>query len=488
MTTAGAHATGSAARWLRRLRLALLALLVVPLLHYALVCATAAVPPRFVAQQAAVGKARDDPDRREIGQSYRRRRGQIVEVRLAGTPEQIGHAHARLLYPEMVRIEAAVQAELVERVPWAPLRWLLVDAARLRFRHLARATPLERQRELAAQAAAFAPDPFAGLMPTFQRFLFLHSLYDVMLSFEGAALVGCTSFVLTGPAARAGHTLLGRAFDFEGPAILDAEKAVFVVREEGAIPYASVSWPGFVGATTGLNARGLAVVIHGARASEPDPDGEPVAETVRQLLARAPDVATAVRLVQGRDPMVSHLLLLADGSGSAAVVERAPGHAAFVRRLHGGRLGLTNHFEGPLAADPKNERVRATTSTTARRRRLEELLANLPAGATVQQAVDLLRDKHAWGGAELPLGSRQAIDALIATHGVVMDVTARELWVGEGPHLAGRFVRFDVGALCAEGYRPDPHEPLVALPADDIMGDGRYEAWRRAGALHAVAP
>ncbi|MBI4701074.1 MAG: hypothetical protein HY744_07940 [Deltaproteobacteria bacterium] len=485
MTAASSPAT----RWLGRLRVALLALLVVPLLHYAVVCATAAMPPPHAAQQAMAAQAPDAPDRREIGPSYRRPRGRIAEIRLVGTPEQIGHAHARLLYPEMVRIEAAVQAELGRYVPWAPLRWLLLDVARLRFRDLARVTPLDRQRELAAQAAAYDPDPFAALMPTFQRFLFLHSLYDVMLSFEGSALVGCTSFVLTGRAAAAGHTLLGRAFDFEGPEILDGEKAVFLVREEGAIPYVSVSWPGFVGASTGLNARGLAVVIHGARASEPDPGGEPVAETVRQLLGRAPDVATAVRLVQGRDPMVSHLLLLADGSGQAAVVERAPGHAAFVRRLGGGaRLGLTNHFEGPLAADPRNERVRATTTSVARRRRLEELLADLPAGATVQHAVTVLRDKRAWGGGALPLGSRQAIDALIATHGVVMDLSARELWVSEGPRLAGSFVRFDIGALLAEDHRPGPPGPLVALPPDDILGDGRYEAWRQAGATHPVTP
>jgi len=47
----------------------------------------------------------------------------------------------------------------------------------------------------------------------------------------------------------------------------------------------------------------------------------------------------------------------------------------------------------------------------------------------------------------LPMGNRGTIDAVIATHAVVMDGTARVLWVSEGPHLMGRFIRFDLAKL-----------------------------------------
>ena len=62
-------------------------------------------------------------------------------------------------------------------------------------------------------------------------------------------------------------------------------------------------------------------------------------------------------------------LMLADAAGDIAIAERAPGEPLFVRRGRG-KVPLTNHFEGPLADDPKNRRVEAETSTLVRRRRL----------------------------------------------------------------------------------------------------------------------
>ena len=76
-----------------------------------------------------------------------------------------------------------------------------------------------------------------------------------------------------------------------------------------------------------------------------------------------------------------------------------------------------------------------------------------------------------------------AIDALIATHAVVMDATARELWVSEGPHLVGRFVRFDLNRLL--GSEPALADDLPSfLDEDPIAKDGRYDAWVRDGSRH----
>jgi hypothetical protein len=311
--------------------------------------------------------------------------------------------------------------------------------------------------------------------------VFLNSLYDVMLAFERSPLVGCSSFVLRGGAAAQGHALLGRNFDFEGPSVLDGNKAVFLIHEMDRIPYASISWPGFVGVSSGMNALGLGIVVHGARARSPRTSGDPVAMTVRDLLGTARDTAEAVTLLDTRHPMVPHILLVADAHGEVAIVERAPGEPPFVRKVEGERMALTNHFEGPWASDPKNLDVMRHTSTRTRRQRLDELLTNLPAGASVERAVSVLRDKRGLGDVELPLGHRSAIDALIATHSVVMDLTARELWVSEGPHAAGRYVRFDLGSLLDRADAPPGLEPLVTIAADDVLRDGRYQRWVDAG-------
>jgi hypothetical protein len=183
--------------------------------------------------------------------------------------------------------------------------------------------------------------------------------------------------------------------------------------------------------------------------------------------------------------MVSHMLLLADARGDVAIVERVPGEPLFVRRPAAERVALTNHFEGPFADDPANQRVRQSTSTLPRRERLDEVLSNLPPSSSVEQAVAVLRDKLGPGGQPLPLGDRRAIDALIATHSVVMDLSSRALWVSEGPHAAGRYVRFDLAALFEPTFQPSVPEPLVSVAADPILQDGRYQAWVDAGSPHA---
>jgi isopenicillin-N N-acyltransferase like protein len=251
------------------------------------------------------------------------------------------------------------------------------------------------------------------------------------------------------------------------------------MRESGKIPYASVSWPGLVGAVTGMNEAGLALVVHGGRAREPRSSGEPLVHTMRDVLGQARSTEDAIGMFRQRDPMVSHIVVLADGSGQVAVVERAPGEVPFVRRGTG-KLGVTNHFEGPWSEDPANRQVKRETSTLARRARLDELLARLGPGATVEKAIGILRDKKGLGDTDLPIGDRRAIDALIATHGVVIDTTAKMMWVSEGPHLLGRFIRFDVGRLLARDYDPRAEHDVVASEPDTQPSDEKREE-RNAG-------
>ena len=203
-------------------------------LHFLVVFGTRMHPPALELNHAEVTVAHDDPDRRVLGRSYARTRGKINEARLVGTPEQIGAANIKLLYEQQVVIERDLHDQFSHYVPWAAARMLIVDLARLRFRNLDDNLSKPHLREIAAQAASFSPDPFSDLMGTYQRFVFLHSLYDIMLSFERSPLVGCTSFVL--PDADEGHTLIGRNFDFEGPQVLDDHKAVFLCWRPNAFP------------------------------------------------------------------------------------------------------------------------------------------------------------------------------------------------------------------------------------------------------------
>ena len=421
------------------------------------------------------------PQLRRFADSYALARGKLLEVGLRGTPSEIGFEHARLLYPEMVENEGILLGRFQDQVSSSLARGVLLDLAELRYAHVDRGMSLARRQEIAAGARGFQPDPYATLFPTYQRFVYLNALYDMALSFEHSPLIGCTTFTFGGDALEGGGGILARAFDFEVDEVFDRHKAVFLVREAGQIPFASVAWPGLVGVVSGMNAEGVAIVVHGARGGAPRAEGEPVVHALRRVLSTAHDSDEALRALAAQPAMVSHIVILNDASGRAVVVERVPGQPNFVRFLPA-KAATTNHFEGPGASDPKNLTVRARTSTLPRRSRGDELLARLPArlssDAAVNDAVNLLRDRKGPGDAPLSLGDRNAINALIATHGVVMDTKRRILWVSESPHLLGRFVAFDLNRLLAADYDPEHALELPATTEDPLLTSGDYERFR----------
>lgn len=454
----------------RKKLIALVAVVLLPLIVHLLIGATTNVSPPLV-QATRLPMVETDGVRR-AGRGWAAMRGVRI-VHLRGTPEEIGAQHTSLLHDRMVHNEQILWEAFEEIVPFAPARTLLFDIGRVQYRDVSKNFPPARARELAAEARAFDPDPYAKRIPTYQRLSMLHALYDISLAFEHSPLLGCTSFALTGE----GVAIFARAFDFEAAEIFDEDKAVFVVHEDGKLPFASVAWPGLVGVVTGMNSEGVAMSAHGGRARETVTEGIPVAFSLREALSTARDADEAAKILSSQEVMVSNIVFVADAKGRSLVVERAPGVVAHVRSAP----VVTNHFEGPLASDPKNVHVRETTSTLARRARMDELLAAKPS-ATVPGAVAMLRDHGCAGGEPCLLGDRRSIDAFIATHGVVADLASRTLWVSEGPQLSGRFVKVDPSLLV---QRPDgtsipvPPAELETLPRDEVMSDGRYAEGRK---------
>lgn len=455
-------------------------LLLGPLGHVFISMTTKITPPQIDPASTLPGQiAVDGPDGiRRLGPNYTRVRAKLREVYLTGGPEQIGTAHARLLRDRMVANEKDVWDDFEHFVPYSAARLLMTDLSKVRYRHVDQGFPEPRRRELAAQAQAFQPDPYAFHMPTYERMVFLHSLYDIALSFEHSPLLGCSAFGLGPSATKDHHVLLARAFDFEAGDVFDRDKAVFFVAEDGTIPFASVAWPGLIGVMSGMNLEGVAVVVNGGRAKDPQTTGEPVIFALREVLARAHTTGEAIAILLGQNAMVSHIVFVADAEGRFAVVERAAGKEAFVREdwKDPNRVAVTNHFEAGFKDDPKNIAVRANTTTLPRRARLDEMLAEVkPEEGSVERAVSMLRDHTCAGGAACELGDRRTIDAIIATHAIVADTTERALWVSAGPHLSGKFVRFDLRTIFAKAHDPARDEEPKLIAEDPILFDGRFE-------------
>lgn len=424
------------------------------------------------------------PQLRWYGASYVHVSQDLIEARLAGSPVEIGLALGTLLRNESIETERRLYDKFSHYVRSPIARTLLLDWARIRYARLDQTFDPELRQEIAGVTQAIQPDPFATFMATYQRQVFLNGLYDVSLSFEHSPLVGCTTFLVRHGAAAMGHSLLARNFDFEVDAVFDKKKTVYLILEDGRLPYLSVAWPGMPGAVSAMNAQGVAVVAHGGRAGSLDVTGQPVLQTLRYVMGHARSTREAVAILEDRKPMVSHIVIVTDGTGDSKVVERVPKHSAYTYSVPE-RAVVTNHFSGPSAADPRNVRVRKTTSTVDRMHRGEELLAQLQGPTSPEDLIPLLRDRNALGGTPLPLGDRRAISALIAAHGVVFDTTARKAWISAAPHLLGRFVELDVTRLLANPIDP---EALAAsrhyVAADELLASGDYAEWSRRNPGH----
>jgi hypothetical protein len=312
--------------------------------------------------------------------------------------------------------------------------------------------------------------------------MFYHSLHDITQGLEHSPLLGCSAFAST--QSLSGHLLVGRNFDFEGPEIFDREKAIIFFKPKGKIPFASVAWVGMSGVVTGLNAEGIYVSVNAARMDDKGQDGMPVQILMRQMMEEARSIDDVVKLVKATPVMVPDFYLVADGkTGESAVIERSPKRIE-VRRSHDS-IVLTNHALAPaFQGDAENDRLKRYLTSGARYRRLDELVKKWRGQLDPKKVLEILRDKKGAGGVDLGLGNRNSLDALIATHSVVVDATSLVIWVGEGPHLLGKFRAFDLRReLLGEADRPPPAD----LPEDATAQTDEYRRYLGAMAAYKTA-
>lgn len=463
-------------RWLRRLvAVALVAWLAVAVFDAMTEIAPPPVPaptPRAVTYEGETAR---------VGDAYLARRGKLWVMQLAGDPVDLGYQHARLASPLMADGDARMLDLFATIVPSRALRAVVSAIVRARYRNLDRGFPADRRAEIFGQSAGYA-DPYTFVFPTYQRLVYLHSLYDIALAFEHSPLLACTAFVAAGNGGAEGtptsdrHTIVGRNFDFDVDRWFDHDKIVAIVSPAGKIPYASVGWPGMTGVVTGMNAEGIWINVNGGRAGELDSAGIPVVFTTREVLEGAHSLDEAIAIIARDAPMASHILLVADGdTGESAVIERAPGRALGIVR-DPSTMVLANHYRtSPLRDDPKDARIRDLTTTLARDARMRELVERTRGRVDPPTAVAMLRDRAGVGDRAVPLGNRNALDAIVTTHSVVADLTERVLWVSEGPHTLGRYARIDLRARLRDGERAAAIEADGDIAADPALTNGTWE-------------
>ncbi|TET35827.1 MAG: hypothetical protein E3J72_09980 [Planctomycetota bacterium] len=400
-------------------------------------------PPALPENSAILSMKIEEKDGvRRLGDCTLEKRNGLLAMYLTGRPFDIGYANAKLTENELRGLEKEFISTIKNMVPSGIKRWLLRKYVYWRNRDLPDYIDAEYLDEIHGLSVAY-DDPLPEVGPPYHRLVNYHAAHDISHAVMDNPLVGCTSFAAWGNHTADGHLIVGRNFDFNAGRKFDEDKIVMFVKPENGFAFVSVAWPGMIGVVSGINEKLISVTVNAA-----PPDGEreigtPVSLVIRKIMQRANCIKHAVTIIRSSAVFVSDLYLVADGkTGEAVVVEKTPKRCA-VRRAAGNFIICSNH-RLQFSNDESNTKMMAENTTLPRHARMEELVAENAGKITPAKAVEILRDRKIKGVAGEVLGHAAAVNPIIATHSVVIDVTDGIIWVSKSPHQLGAFVPFSV--------------------------------------------
>lgn len=452
------------------------ALLVSPLLAWAVMLAlmhswvaTEPMPPGTPAITGLAPEARGD--RVYLGRNWLGRREGLPVLYLTGGPFEMGYANGVLTREQIHRQENSMVA-LLNRV--APQRWmqfLLKFFVTWKNRRIGDSIIPELQLEMLGIGRG-CPDIHPGLGPYYNRILNYHAAQDISYMLMNSPLIrrGCTAFGAWGAATVDDHLLCGRNFDWEADPVFSEDRLVIFCEPDEGIPFISLAWAGMVGCVSGLNRAGVSITVNGAPSTLPSEAATPTCLVAREVLQHAHNLAEAVEIIRRRQVFVSAMFLVGSRTdGRFIVVEKMPEQMAVLEPESGATfLACANHYLTPELRDTAlNETYKRSDTSVSRFERITELLRGEKTRLGAARCAALLRDRLLPGGQNAGNGHRGSLNPLIATHAVVIDLTAGIFWAARPPHQLGDFVAFDVAA-------PEKSTPEQTLPADPMLTDGGY--------------
>ena len=411
-----------------------------------------------------------------LGQSWLGHRDGLLVVRLKGSPFEMGYASGVLLKDRVHTLEN----EFLDMIHgYVPENWklqVLKCYVIYRNRHLSDFIPLDYRLQIYGLTLG-CPDVHPELGDYYNRFLNYHAAHDVSYMMIDNPLVsraGCTAFGAWGGSTGNGHLITGRNFDWEAAEVFSRDRVVIMCEPNQGIPSISLAWAGMAGIVSGMNRAGVSVTVNGAPSSLPRETATPVAMVARDVMEHAHNLDEALRILRRARVFVSTLWLVGSrADGKFIVVEKTP-DVTQVREPEGDSIICANHFEtAGLKSDPRNTNYIADATSVSRQTRLAELLQETPHAIDARRAVAILRDRKLVGGIFAGNGHRATLNAFIATHATVMDLSDGIFWAASPPNQLGKFVAFDVQDF-------DRELPERTLAADSVVTSGEYKNAREA--------
>jgi len=368
----------------------------------------------------------------------------LWEMYVEGDPLQQGLITGALSQDLIVKQEKLFLDKVKDIVPSKFKQQLLRQFLKWYNRKLYLHVPEEYKTEIYG-ISQYTSKEYDNVAPPYLRSLYLHAAHDIGHALKDLSLVGCTSFAAWGNNTQDGSLLIARNLDFYAGDEFAQNKIVSFVKPDTGYPFMSVTWGGFIGTLSGMNAEGLTVTLNSGKSDMPLIAKTPISLLAREILQYASTIDEAVAIAKTREVFVSESIMVGSANDHKAVlIEVSPQKFGVYDVPNTTQLICSNHFQSDTyKGDKNNEDAIAKSHSEYRFERMTQLLEENEKITPVKAAA-IMRNTDGLNNLALGYGNEKAINQLLAHHSVIFKPEQRQVWVSANPYQLGAYVAYDL--------------------------------------------
>lgn len=389
----------------------------------------------------------------------------LWELYVEGDAYQIGLNSGALTDSLLKKQENIFFSKIKDLVPSKFKQNMLRNFLKWYNRKLYLNVPEEYQTEIYG-VSQYTSHDYDAIASQYLRNLYLHAAHDIGHALQDLALVGCSSFAAWGEKSEDGNLILGRNFDFYVNDAFAKDKIVAFIKPKTGHPYMMVTWPGMIGAVSGMNQEGLTVTINAGKSKIPLIAKTPISILTRQILQYATNIDEAIAIAKKTTVFVSESIMVASANDNKAVLIEVSPHKFGVYEVgNNNQLICSNHFQSDaLKNDKRNENQILNSHSKYRYDRMVELFEETPK-VNPKKASEILRNKDGLENIKLGYGNEKSLNQLMAHHGIIFKPEEKLVWVSANPYQLGEFVCYDLNKIFKTREQTDT---IVSLSESEL--------------------
>jgi predicted choloylglycine hydrolase len=374
----------------------------------------------------------------------------LWELYTEGDPLEIGLTTGALTDSLLQKQQRIFFSKITDFVPSKFQQKILRQFLKWFNRKLYLNVPDEYQTEIYG-VSQYTSTEFDNIAPQYQRGLYLHAAHDIGHALQDLALVGCSSFAAWNEKSEDGNLILARNFDFYVNDAFAENKIVAFIKPKEGHPFMMVTWPGMIGAVSGMNLEGLTITINASKSKIPLVAKTPISILTREILQYAKNLDEAIAIAKKRKVFVSESIMVGSANDNKAIlIEVSPNKMDVYDVPNSDQLICSNHFQGEAFKDDKrNQEQIANSHSEYRYERMQELLSENPK-VNPEIASEILRNKDGLKNEILGFGNEKALNQLLAHHGIIFKPKEKLVWFSANPFQLGEFVCYDLNSIFTE--------------------------------------